>query len=32
MLETLEPGVYTVHVASVDGTTGIALVEIYEAP
>ncbi len=33
MLETLEPGVYTAHVTSADGTsTGIALVEIYEAP
>lgn len=32
MLETLDPGVYTVHVASADGTSGVALVEIYEAP
>jgi hypothetical protein len=32
MLETLEPGVYTVHVSSADGTSGVALVEIYEAP
>ncbi len=32
MLETLEPGVYSVHVTSVDGTSGIALIEIYEAP
>jgi hypothetical protein len=32
MLETLEPGVYSVHVTSVDDTPGIALVEIYEAP
>ena len=32
MLESLAPGVYSVHVTSVDGTSGIALVEIYEAP
>jgi hypothetical protein len=31
MLETLDPGVYSVHVTSVDGSPGIALVEIYEA-
>lgn len=31
MLETLEPGVYTVHLTSVDGTPGIGLIEIYEA-
>lgn len=32
MLETLDPGVYTVHVTSMDGSSGVALVEIYEAP
>lgn len=32
MLETLDPGVYTAHVTSVDGSSGVALVEIYEAP
>jgi hypothetical protein len=32
MLVTLDPGVYSVQVSSVDGTTGIALAEIYEAP
>jgi hypothetical protein len=32
MLESLAPGVYSVHVTSVAGTSGIALVEIYEAP
>jgi len=32
MLETLAPGVYAVHVSSVDGTSGVALVEIDEAP
>jgi hypothetical protein len=32
MLVTLEPGVYSVHVSGVGGTTGVALVEIYEVP
>jgi len=32
MLEMLDPGVYTAQVTSVDGTSGVALVEIYEAP
>jgi hypothetical protein len=32
MLETLEPGVYTAHVTSVDGASGVALVEIYAVP
>lgn len=30
LLLTLEPGVYTAHLSGVDGTSGIALVEIYE--
>ncbi len=32
MLVTLDPGVYTFQVTSVDGSSGIALAEIYEAP
>jgi hypothetical protein len=32
LLITLQPGVYTVQVAGVDNTTGVALVEIYEVP
>ena len=32
MLVTLDPGIYTVHVTSVDGSSGVALAEIYEAP
>ena len=32
MLVTLDPGVYTLHVSSVDGSPGVALAEIYEAP
>lgn len=32
MLVTLEPGAYTAHVSGVGGTTGVALVEIYEVP
>jgi hypothetical protein len=32
LLITLHPGVYTVQVAGVDNTTGVALVEIYEVP
>lgn len=32
LLVTLVPGVYTAQVSGVDGTTGEALVEIYEAP
>lgn len=31
-LISLGPGVYTVQVSGVGGTTGVALVEIYEAP
>lgn len=31
LLLTLEPGVYTAQVASVDGSSGVALVEIYDA-
>ena len=30
ILLTLAPGLYTVHVAGVNNTTGVALVEIYE--
>ena len=26
---TLQPGVYTVHTAGADGSTGVALVELY---
>ena len=29
---TLEPGIYTIEVTGVERTTGVALVEIYEAP
>jgi M6 family metalloprotease-like protein len=32
LLATLEPGSYTVQVSGVGGTTGVALVEIYEVP
>ena len=32
MLVTLEPGIYSVHVSGAGGTTGVALVEIYEVP
>ncbi len=32
LLTTLDPGGYTVHVSSADGTPGIALVELYEVP
>jgi hypothetical protein len=32
MLELLDPGIYTVHVTSMDETSGVALVEIYEVP
>lgn len=32
MLVTLEPGAYTAHVSGVGGTTGVALVEVYEVP
>lgn len=32
LLMTLAPGLYTVHVAGVSDTTGVALVEIYEVP
>jgi len=32
MLMTLDPGVYSVQISSVDGTSGIALAEIYEVP
>ena len=32
MLVTLEPGVYTVHVSGAAGTTGVALVEIFDVP
>lgn len=32
MLESLDPGIYTVHVTSMDDTSGVALVEIYEVP
>ncbi len=32
LLVELQPGTYTVHVSGVGGTTGVALVEIYEAP
>jgi hypothetical protein len=32
ILETLDPGVYTALLTSVDGSSGIALVEIYEVP
>ena len=32
LLITLQPGSYTVQVTSVDNTTGVALVEIYDSP
>ncbi len=32
MLVTLDPGVYTVHVSGAAGTTGVALVEIFDVP
>jgi hypothetical protein len=32
MLVTLEPGAYTAQVGGVGGTTGIALLEVYEVP
>lgn len=32
LLITLQPGVYTAHVSGVNQSTGVALVEIYEAP
>jgi hypothetical protein len=32
MVLWLEPGVYTAHAASSDGSRGVALVEVYEAP
>ncbi len=32
LLATLEPGSYTVQVSGVAGTTGVALVEVYEVP
>lgn len=32
LLVTLNPGVYTAQVTGVGGTTGVALVELYEAP
>jgi hypothetical protein len=32
ILVSLEPGVYTAHATSVTGSTGVALIEIYEAP
>jgi hypothetical protein len=32
LVMTLLPGVYSVHVAGVAGTTGVALVEVYEVP
>ena len=32
LLVTLPPGVYTVHLAGVNGTTGVALLELYEVP
>ena len=32
LLVTLDPGIYSVHVTSVDGSPGVALIEIYEAP
>jgi hypothetical protein len=32
LLVTVDPGVYSAQVRSVDGTTGVALVEIYEVP
>jgi sugar lactone lactonase YvrE len=32
LLATLPPGNYTVRVSGVDGTTGVAIVEVYEVP
>ena len=32
LLLDLAPGIYTAQLTGVDNTTGIALVEIYEAP
>jgi hypothetical protein len=32
MIVTLAPGAYTAQVAGVGGTTGLALVEVYELP
>jgi glucuronoarabinoxylan endo-1,4-beta-xylanase len=32
MVAQLPPGVYTVHLTGVNGTTGVALIEIYELP
>ena len=32
LLLTLAPGAYTAHVTSVDNSTGVALVEVYEVP
>ncbi|HEX2853551.1 MAG TPA: hypothetical protein VHO24_09950 [Opitutaceae bacterium] len=32
ILATLPPGGYTAQVSGVDGTTGVALVEVYEVP
>jgi hypothetical protein len=32
MIVTLAPGAYTAQVTGVGGTTGLALVEIYELP
>ena len=32
LLVTLPPGPYTAHVAGVNGTTGVALVELYDVP
>ncbi len=32
LLATLEPGNYTVQVSGVGGTTGVALIEVYEVP
>jgi hypothetical protein len=31
-LVTLQPGVYSAQVSGVGGTTGVALVEVYEMP
>ncbi len=32
LLVTLNPGVYSLHVTGANGTTGVALVEVYEVP
>jgi len=32
LLVTLPPGIYTAQVSGVNGTTGVALVEVYEMP